>query len=107
MVCMATRSGQSEPAVVGDLVCQTRGTPKPVVTAAQRQAGACPAKTPTQMGAPPAPICSAAAEMRAANKESKEAAAAFGDLKWDLTNDDLLASSVSIALAAIVMGLVA
>jgi hypothetical protein len=45
--------------------------------------------------------------MRAANKESKEAAAAFGDLKWDLTNDDLLASSVSIALAAIVMGLVA
>jgi hypothetical protein len=107
VVCMATRSGQSEPAVVGDLVCQTRGTPKPVVTAAQRQAGACPAKTPTQMGAPPAPICSAAAEMRAANKESKEAAAAFGDLKWDLTNDDLLASSVSIALAAIVMGLVA
>jgi hypothetical protein len=50
VACKATLTGEEE-AVVGDLVCSLRGTPKPEWSAAQRQAGECalavaPGQTP-------------------------------------------------------------
>ena len=38
VVCMATRSGEA-PAVVGELVCITRGAPKPDISSSERKAG--------------------------------------------------------------------
>jgi len=103
VVCMATRTGQEGPSVVGDLICENRGTPKPVFTQEQRHAGAC-AKKPAAMGTtPPTSICLERAKRA---KAVMKGAQPGEDMKWDLGND-LMASSVSIALAAVGMAMVA
>jgi hypothetical protein len=105
VVCMATRTGQEGPSVVGDLICANRGTPKPVFTQEQRQAGACANKLSSAMGTtPPTSICLERATRAAA---AAKKGAQFGeDMEMDL-GIDMMASSVSIALAAVGMAMVA
>jgi len=104
VVCMATRTGQEGPSVVGDLICENRGTPKPVFTQEQRQAGACANKLSSAMGTtPPTSMCLERAKRA---KAVMKGAQPGEDMKWDLGND-LMASSVSIALAAVGMAMVA
>jgi len=92
MVCKATMSGGDEiEKVVGDLVCSTRGTPKPVLNAADslRQAGDFEA-VPTRVGKRPS-SCS---------KSSPQTADSAPGLVADFDLDAIMSFSAASALIA-------
>jgi len=67
VVCQARVSGEDEPLVVGDLVCASRGTPKPDLAAELRAAGSCPS-TPVARGMRPAQKCLPETQTQAASE---------------------------------------
>jgi hypothetical protein len=99
VVCMATRSGEA-PAVVGELVCITRGAPKPDISSSERKAGVCEAGVRAPRGTNPTNLCFAVE--RQADAKRKRDAMDQGQV-WNMElkgMDDLMAGSVPTLLAA-------
>jgi len=100
VVCMATRSGEA-PAVVGELVCITRGAPKPDISSSERKAGVCEAGVRAPRGTNPTNLCFAV-ERQAEAKRKRDAMDQSQVWNLELKGmDDLMAGSVPTLLAAV------